>query len=189
MSGLVPIRPVVHSEVYVSGNVTIDEGAVIAPGVILQASLDSGIIIRSGACLGMGTILNAFGGFIEINSGAILGAGVLLVGRVLIGTNACIGSCTTIFNSSIEPSALILAGSLIEGLGLIDSPDISAEDVLQELPVDPWVEEIPNDLVAENQIENLTEDSKSSVVGQVYINQLLVTLFPARQSTNKTENL
>lgn len=181
------IRPITNSEVYIFGNVTIDQGVIIAPGVILQAAPESSIVIKAGACLGMGTIITASGGTIEIEAGVILGAGVLIVGQGRIGSNACIGSATTIFNSSIEPSTLILAGSLI-GAPSIEMT-ATLESPIKEKVEDPWIE--PATTEQNNQIVSPTsqhqpEPTKTPVVGQVYINQLLVTLFPERQSLNNS---
>ncbi len=186
------IRPITHSEVYIFGNVTIDEGAAIAPGVILQAALGSSIVIKAGACVGMGTIITANGGTIEIQAGVILGAGVLIVGKGRIGANACIGSATTIFNSSIEPSTVILAGSLIGDPSQEIMATLEPEPPTQEKVQDPWIEtswevapEAPNHTVTST-TPNQPEQIKTPVVGQVYINQLLVTLFPDRQSLNNS---
>ncbi|MBD2741761.1 hypothetical protein [Coleofasciculus sp. FACHB-1120] len=107
------LPPLSNSQVYVKGDVSIDEGAAIAPGAILQAAPDSKIIIAAGVCIGMGTILHAHEGTIEVETGAILGAGVLVVGKGKIGANACIGATTTIFNSSVESWQIVPPGSLL----------------------------------------------------------------------------
>jgi carbon dioxide concentrating mechanism protein CcmN len=101
------------SPVCASGDVTIHPSAVIAPGVILQAAPNSRITIAEGVCVGMGAVLNACEGTIEIGNGATLGAGVLMVGSGKIGSRACVGAATTIFNQSIAPWQVIPAGSLI----------------------------------------------------------------------------
>ncbi|RMG11014.1 MAG: hypothetical protein D6728_09475, partial [Cyanobacteria bacterium J055] len=96
-----------------SGDVTIHPGAAIAPGVILQAAPNSRITIADGVCIGIGAVLNAYDGTISIESGATLGAGVLIVGGGTVGTRACVGAATTIFNQSIAPWQVVPAGSLI----------------------------------------------------------------------------
>ena len=103
------IHPPTQLNIYVIGDVVIHEGAVIAPGTILQAEPNSRILIREGVCIGMGNIINAYQGDIEIQSGAILGAGVLVIGQSKIGKNTCIGSLTTIINTSIESGTTIKA--------------------------------------------------------------------------------
>jgi len=102
-----------HTNVYVSGDVSIDETAAIAPGVILQACGEGRIIIKAGACLGMGTVLTANQGTIEIGEGAILGAGVLIVGYGKISDRVCIGSASTVIETSVENEQLISPGSLL----------------------------------------------------------------------------
>ena len=107
------IQPPTGSDVSIVGEVIIHEGAVIAPGTILQAAPNCRIIIHSGACIGMGTLINAYKGDIEIESGAMLGAGVLVVGQGRIGQNVCLGSCTTVINASVESGSTVEAGALI----------------------------------------------------------------------------
>ncbi len=92
------VHPSNNFDTYISGEVTIDPSAAIAPGVLLQASPNSRIIIGAGACIGLGSILHAYEGTLEVEAGANLGAGVLVVGKGKIGANACIGSTTTILN-------------------------------------------------------------------------------------------
>ncbi|MBN3910721.1 MAG: transferase [Nostoc sp. NMS1] len=98
---------------YISGEVTIHPSAVLAPGVILQAAENSKIIIGPGVCIGMGAILQVHEGTIEVEAGANLGAGFLMVGKGKIGANACIGSATTVFNYSVEPAQVVPPGSIL----------------------------------------------------------------------------
>ena len=98
---------------YISGEVTIHPSAVLAPGVILQAAVNSKIIIGPGVCIGMGAILQVHEGTLEVEAGANLGAGFLMVGKGKIGANACIGSATTVFNYSVEPGQVIAPGSIL----------------------------------------------------------------------------
>lgn len=254
---LPPVQPVSFSEIYVSGDVIIHDSAVVSPGTILQAAPNSRIMIGAGACIGMGVVLNAYQGAIEIETGAVLGSGVLILGTGKIGKNACVGSLTTILNASIQPMAVISAGSLIgdssrqvglkskvNGNGISDQPNFSEANpqkkIQEELPSqpksssvvglesDPWntdhstddaqTPSSPDSLLnnskatepeptTETEVEvtlqpnnmNSQEQSKQApVVGQIYINQLLLTLFPERrffenfaqknQSNNLEEN-
>ncbi|WP_414526439.1 transferase [Nodularia chucula] len=98
---------------YTSGEVTIHPSAVLAPGVILQAAINSKIIIGPGVCIGMGSILQVSEGTLEVEAGANLGAGFLMVGSGKIGANACVGSATTVFNCSIQPGLVIPPGSIL----------------------------------------------------------------------------
>ncbi|MBC6480475.1 MAG: hypothetical protein GDA56_24555 [Hormoscilla sp. GM7CHS1pb] len=108
-----PLQPLKNSQYKVSGDVLIDPSAAIAPGVLLQADRDSRIIIAAGVCIGMGTIVHGSKGTVAIESGASLGAGVLIVGKGKIGANACVGSMTTIINSDIEQGQVVPPGSLL----------------------------------------------------------------------------
>lgn len=108
-----PLQPLCNPQSYVSGDVTIDPSAVIGPGVLLAAEPNSRIVIAAGVCIGMGTIIHAQEGSLEIESGAVLGAGVLVLGAGKIGANACVGSCTTLLYSSVESKQVISPGSLI----------------------------------------------------------------------------
>ncbi|MEH2348363.1 MAG: transferase [Nostoc sp.] len=98
---------------YISGEVTIHPSAVLAPGVILQAAENSNIVIGPGVCIGMGAILQVHEGTLEVEAGANLGAGFLMVGKGKIGANACIGSATTVFNYSVEPGQVVPPGSIL----------------------------------------------------------------------------
>ena len=108
-----PLRLYNNFETFFSGEVIIHASAVIAPGVIMQAAPNSKIIIGSGVCIGMGSILQVDTGILEIESGANLGAGFLMVGAGKVGTNACVGSSTTIFRASVESGMVVPAGSII----------------------------------------------------------------------------
>lgn len=107
------LRPTYTTPLCISGAVSIDPGASLAAGAILQAAPGSEIQIGPGVCLGMGVILNAYQGTIVIESGVTLGPGVLVIGAGTIGENACIGAATTIFNTSVDPMQVIPAGSIL----------------------------------------------------------------------------
>lgn len=111
------LQAVNNAELYQIGDVTVDPSAVIGIGVILQAAPNCRITIGAGACLGMGTIVNACQGTIKIEPGAVLGAGVLIVGQGQVGANASIGAVSTIFNTSIEPMQVLPAGSVMGDIG------------------------------------------------------------------------
>ena len=96
---------------------SIDPSAVISAGVILRADPDSKITIAAGVCIGMGAIIHAHKGTVEVESGASLGAGVLVVGKGKIGTNASIGSLTTIWNHSVESLQVVPSASVLGDKG------------------------------------------------------------------------
>lgn len=110
---LPPLQPNRNPNIYISGDVTIDEGASIASGVILQASPGTRIEIAAGVCIGMGSILQACQGNLIIEEGATLGAGVLAIGTGKIGANACIGSATTLLHPTVASNEVIAPGSLL----------------------------------------------------------------------------
>ncbi|HEY9835731.1 MAG TPA: hypothetical protein V6D27_02340 [Vampirovibrionales bacterium] len=110
---LPPLQPNRNPNIYMSGDVTIDEGAAIASGVILQASPGTRIEIAAGVCIGRGSILQACQGNLIIEEGATLGAGVLAIGTGKIGTHACIGSSTTLLHPTIASHEVIPPGSLL----------------------------------------------------------------------------
>ena len=130
-----PLQPLCNPQSYVSGDVTIDPSAVIGPGVLLAAEPNSRIVIAAGVCIGMGTIIHAQEGSLEVESGAILGAGVLVIGAGKIGANACVGSCTTVLYSSIESKQVISSGSLI-GDRSRSSLDVTTIEVTPEVKSD-----------------------------------------------------
>ena len=123
-----------NSQVYVEGDVSIDASAAIAPGVILRADPDSQIVIAAGVCIGMGAVLHACGGTLEVEAGANIGAGVLIVGKSTIGANACIGAVTTIWNTSIEPWQVISAASVLgdKGRQVVEASSISTSTPSRE---------------------------------------------------------
>ena len=153
-----PLRLYNNFETFFSGEVIVHASAVIAPGVIMQAAPNSKIIIGSGVCIGMGSILQVDAGILEIESGANVGAGFLMVGAGKIGANACIGSATTVFRSSVEPGKVLGAGSVIgdNSRSFHDSTEEMNGKVKQpELPV--------VEAQAEAQAEEILSDRNPSV--------------------------
>lgn len=177
------LRPISTSHYYISGDVTIYEGAAIAPGVLLQADPNSRVIIQAGACIGVGSILHAHNGTVEIEQGASVGAEVLLIGNVTIGAGACIGSATTILNDSIKQGQVIPPGSLI---GEANPPvqELQATDTVYSTVV-PEVEMSPTGV---DRSEPAASGTGVNVYGQVYVNQMLVKMFPNRQADNSSAN-
>lgn len=211
---LPPPQPVLNTDIRISGDVEIHPTASLAPGVILQAAPNSRIVIGADVCIGMGVIINACQGSIEIDSGAILGAGVLIIGASKIGNHACIGTSTTIFQSTVTAMAVIEPGSIIGDISrqikLEESHKSSKDDTQvksepnnnsknsQETPSNNDYAAQPNQTMGdhsnqeqtsesipqvETSVESQTEKEKVPVVGQVYINELLVTLFPHKQKS------
>lgn len=183
------LRPISTSHYYISGDVTIQDGAAIAPGVLIQADPESRVIIKAGACIGIGSILHASQGTVEIGEGANIGAEVLLVGRVTIGAHACVGSATTILNSSVELGQIIPPGSLL-GDNSRQADFLQVTDtVTYPSPAEVVSNGQPTPAVAEPESTDLVkpvENPGVNVYGQVYVNQLLVKMFPNSQRNNTT---
>lgn len=213
---LPPPQPALNHDIRVSGDVEIHPTASLAPGVILQAAPNSRIVIGADACIGMGVIINAYQGAIEIGSGAILGSGVLIIGKCKIGDNCCIGTSTTIFQKDVAAMKVVEPGSIIgdasrsvelepdnsQNNGFktksptshfnsnskstsdrvnsnrISKPEVAASSDRNSASVSP------------DSVEPTIQKPKDSVVGQVYINELLVTLFPYKKGANSdSQNL
>lgn len=95
------------------GDVTIDESAAIAPGVVLQAASGSRIVVGRGACLAAGVCLQSRSGVLTISAGVSLGASVLVIGKGTIGTNACVSPGSTLINPSVAADAILPPDTLI----------------------------------------------------------------------------
>ena len=113
VTGREPIA-VSHTHYCVVGDVTVDDSAAIAPGVVLQALPGSRIVIGKGACLAGGVCVQSKSGVLAIASGATLGANVLVVGSGSIGSNACISPGSTLMNPQIADNALLPPNTLSE---------------------------------------------------------------------------
>jgi carbon dioxide concentrating mechanism protein CcmN len=207
-----PLQLLSNSQIYVSGDVTVEEGAAIAPGVILQAEPDSKIRIGAGACIGLGTIIHARQGTLVIEAGVILGTGVLIVGAGKVGVNACIGSGVTILNPAIKDSEMLAAGALIgdESRQLTAVPEVSesvigdesrqqpekampkvSESIPPVVEPPPMAEEMIEEVSAPMKEERSPETAKSPPTifhGQAHINSLLTIMFPHRVSFNTDQN-
>lgn len=144
-----PLRLGSCFESYISGEVKIHPSAVIAPGVIIQAATGSKIVIGAGVCIGMGSVIQLDAGTLEIEAGANLGAGFLMVGEGKIGANACIGAATTVFRCSVAPNALVAPGSILGD----NSRDIVGATIVEDTPM------LQDSTVATNNSPQLTQAS------------------------------
>ena len=196
-----------------SGDVVVNEGAAIAPGAILQADPGSRISIAAGACIGMGVILHAREGTLEIEAGVILGAGVLVVGAGKIGANACIGAGTTLIDPCIDKMQIMPAGSLIgdtsrqaaaEATAAAPTAAPTSPETPEATtpPVDRPIEppepaptppQTPPETAADPPQSTSADpppqpgETPTILYGQAHINRLLGTLFPHRQAFNRSE--
>jgi carbon dioxide concentrating mechanism protein CcmN len=210
---LSPLQLSSNSQILMSGDVVVNEGAAIAPGVIMQAEPGSRISIAAGACIGLGVILHAREGTLEIEAGVILGAGVLVVGAGKIGTNACIGAGTTLIDPCIDKMQIMPAGSLIGDTSRQASAEATSAEATSAAPTSPETPETTTPPVAppieppsppqtppQTAPETATDAPESTAAeppqpgemptilyGQAHINRLLGTLFPHRQAFNRSE--
>lgn len=187
---LPPLQPVSNSHFYVSGDVTIDSSVAIAPGVILQADQNSQLIIAAGVCIGMGAILHACEGKLEVETGANLGAGTLVIGKGKIGANACVGPAATILNCSVEWGQVVPPGSLLGDTSRLSHAQESSTAVDSAAPLESGsftaAKATTSTPVATEPSANHNAPESSNpgtpVLGQEHLNQLLGKLLPYRQS-------
>lgn|GEM_PF-607911 len=132
---LPPLEPIGDFRSYVCGDVVIDQTAAIASGVLIQADQGSRITIAAGVCIGMGAILHAQDGLLEIGAGANLGAGVLVYGTCKIGEGACIGASSSIVRAVIAKGAIVPPCSLISGLAQSAAEKEASPAITQELEI------------------------------------------------------
>ncbi len=200
---LSPLQLSSNSQILMSGDVVVNDGAAIAPGVILQADPGSRLSIAAGACIGMGAILHAREGNLDIGAGVILGAGVLVVGAGTIGANACIGAATTLIDPCIPQMQILPAGSLLgDSSRQIVAEDAPPETTAAAAPAvePPEKEETKLETPPETAAEPPPESSNGAqpppqpgetptiLYGQAHINRLLGTLFPHRQAFNRSDD-
>lgn len=215
---LPPPQPVLNKDIRVSGDVEIHPTASLAPGVILQAAPDCRIAIGADVCIGMGVIVNASQGSVEIESGAIVGSGVLVIGECKIGNNACIGTAVTIFQTNVEAMVVVEPGAILgdnsrkldiasakqkedrEGKTTPSPQSREQTSSSKNTNKQSYYYQPQNKEKTENNVDRQdikpptssteatvapeTKSNKEPVVGQVYINQLLLTLFPHNKDFN-----
>lgn len=163
-------RPISNAQYFVSGDVVIDECAAIAPGAILQADANSRLVIGAGVCVGMGAILHAHQGNVEIEAGATIGAGVLVIGAVTIKVNACVGACSTIINTNLEPEQVVPAGSVLGDKSRIVILTIDKQkpsEIAEENISNATSQNVREEGVSASPAEQpLSEDAAEEVVGE-----------------------
>lgn len=175
-------QPVSTSHFCVIGDVIIHPHAKIAPGAILQAAPQSKIEVAAGAYIGTGVIVQAFEGKVVINNNAKLEAGVLVLGSVEIGANACLGESATIINTDITALQVVPAGSLMgdesrpaSAMSELSSHASTVVNVVsQSVEVNSYSSPISSQVAPNHQ--------KSGVIGRSYVHQLLDVMF-ARNSS------
>lgn len=190
------LQPSNKTEYFVSGEVEIDECAVIGPGVILQADAGCRIKIAAGVCIGMGAVIHAHQGDLIIKSGATIGAGVLMVGTGKVGSNACVGACTTLINQDLESAQVIPAGSVLgDHSRPVDLSSEPSEETSEETLPSPEPVEAPPPASHDGSTpapeanpapaSPSTSTSATIVFSQHHLHRLMGTLFPHRQILNQ----
>lgn len=189
--------------VRIVGDVVVDPQAVLAPGVLLWAEAGASIRIAAGVCIGMGSVIHAHGGTIEIGEGVNIGAGVLLIGAVTVEPHACIGTSSTVIQTTIPAGAVVAAGSLLGDSSRRWQPPtetshpqesaVACEDPWQETPTtaDTSEKSTPDQQDSTDALSNAPESSaaappetstsptpKTSVVyGQAYVSKMFAKMF------------
>jgi carbon dioxide concentrating mechanism protein CcmN len=170
---------------YISGNVTLDASAAIAPNVMLQADPGCHLIIAAGVSIGSGCVLHAHSGTLEIDAGATLGSGVLILGSGKIGANACIGSRATLIDSSIEPEYTVPTGAIIGDRSRQDASTQPNSTQSQNGATPSVAAETPSTPAETNGAAPVKENGKAKPVhGQVYLERMMVMMFPHQQKLN-----
>lgn len=170
-----PLHPAL-GQALLSGNVTVHPGAVVACGAILRTDAHSQLIVEAGVCIGMGSVIHARNGNLILEAGASLGAGSLIFGHGKIGSNACIGSLTTILNPEIAPEQIIPPGILMGDASRHTVGGSTAYQHIQAPAVQPQLPESNGTPSLELSIPQ--EPEKPIIVGQAYVNRLRMSLFP-----------
>lgn len=194
-----PSLELIHDcHLYTSGEVVVHPSAAIAPGVLLQADPDCRLVIEAGVCIGRGSILHASGGTLELQAGATLGAGVLIVGSGTIGSEACIGGMTTILNSSVLPKQSIAPGSLIGDFSrpvALEAASPEPVDSSAPAPASPESEVTtapanpdPNGSAPATPPQPATLKTMTQVYGQAYVERIMITMFPHRRLLEPVES-
>ncbi|MDA0265833.1 MAG: carbon dioxide concentrating mechanism protein [Cyanobacteria bacterium] len=187
---------------YVAGAVTIAPDVAIAPGAVLKALPGSCLVIRARACIGTGVIIQAQQGTLTLEEGVSLGAGVLVVGRGVIGAHACVGAESTLLDPTIGKSEVLPARSLLgdQSRTLASPPESSSsttdgtaahDDSTNRQPQAPVSEPAPEPRGSTVPAEDSTPlAGAATVYGREHIAGLIQTLFPHRQplSTANSEN-
>ncbi len=199
---LPPLQATHDSPAQQIGDITVHPSVAIAPGVLLQAEAGSQIIIAASVCIGMGAVIHAYGGVLEIKEGVNLGAGVLILGSGVIGAHACIGPSSTVIECSVSSQQVLPPGSLLGDR----SRSIQSESVPTPAPIpvavessaspDPWETDAASQ--STYQYPNQPSHTHSQTVptpqvavtnggmrtepihGKDYVNTLLSTLMPHR---------
>jgi carbon dioxide concentrating mechanism protein CcmN len=191
---LPPLQAMHDSPAHQIGEVTVHPSVAIAPGVLLQAEAGSRILIAASVCIGMGAVIHAYGGVLEIQEGVNLGAGVLVLGSGVIGAHACVGTSSTVIESSVSSQQILPPGSLVgdRSRSLQAEPTPPPVGVEPTATPDPWetnsasqstyqYPDQPSQAVPTPQAVEANGGTRTAPIhGKDYVNSLLSTLMPHR---------
>ena len=187
-----PLHPICNEHFCVSGDVSIAPTATIAPGVLLQADPGSRLVIAADVCIGMGSVVHAHQGMLEIASGATLGAGVLIIGG-RIGASACVGARSTLWNVEIAPDQMVAADTLMGEMGRHEPNGSVSQPVPTPAIEPPAIAVQHTESAAEAAIVPPTATDPilqnpplggSAIYGKAGLNRLMGALFPYREMLN-----
>lgn len=181
------------------GDITVHPSVAIAPGVLLQAEAGSQIIIAASVCIGMGSVIHAYGGVLEIKEGVNLGAGVLILGSGVIGAHACVGTSSTVIECSVSSQQVLPPGSLLGDRSRSIQPEPTPAHTPTPVAVEPSAAPDPweTDAASQSTYQYPDQPSHSQIPtpqtavtnggartapihGKDYVNTLLSTLMPHR---------
>jgi carbon dioxide concentrating mechanism protein CcmN len=191
---LPPLQAMHDSPAQQIGEVTVHPSVAIAPGVLLQAEAGSRISIAASVCIGMGAVIHAYGGVLEIQEGVNLGAGVLILGSGVIGAHACVGTSSTVIESSVSSQQILPPGSLVGDRSRSVQPESTPPPIAVEPAAtpDPWETDSasqstyqypnqPSQTVSTPQATETNGGRRTAPIhGKDYVNSLLSTLMPHR---------
>jgi carbon dioxide concentrating mechanism protein CcmN len=185
-----------YREANVIGDVQVDALAMIAPGVLLYAEPGCQIRVGAGVCLGMGCVIHARGGDIEIAAGASVGTGVLIWGAGQLGSQACIGANSTLIHPQLDALAVVAPASLVGDASR--QVTVTATVTVEKTAIEQTVEktsvavtaavttEVPI-LVDPASADPTSIDSptpKAPVLGKDYVQQMMGRMFPGQADFN-----
>lgn len=180
-----PLHPICNEHFCVSGDVSIAPTATIAPGVLLQADPGSRLVIAADVCVGMGSVVHAHQGMLEIASGATIGTGVLVIGG-RIGVNACVGARSTLWNVEIAPDQIVAADVLM-GMER-QEPNGSVSQPVAAVAIEPQTESAAEAAITPPTLTDPILQNPplggSAIYGKAGLNRLMGALFPYREMLN-----
>lgn len=197
------------------GAVKVAQGSTIASTAILGAEPDGSLTIAPEVCLGSEVVIQARWGSLTIETGAIVGRGVLIIGRGSIGAGACIGSNSTLINPQVSACRVVPPETLLgdpsisshETAAFIAKESTEASSKSVEITSVGITLEVTsaqsgqlgsddsngnNGLVSQASLQNNGHSYGGKlrhIYGKAQVNQLLKALFPYRRPLETSSEL